>query len=361
MTTNVTVVFNRQKKLDSNGQGLIQFRFYNSNRRYKFETTHLRVEPKHWNDKKKCVRSSHPMSKEYNERLIDMAKCIMADGTTQRETIMHSFNEFYKLKCEGDKTICYNTMRDQLQTLRMFDGYNKHVNFSDINNVFVNEFNQYLSELKMSPNIIAKHFKNIKKYVNLAIDYNQIDVSKIGRLKIPTSFKRTKFVFLTLDEIDRIAALKCSDHMLRIQQAFLLSCYTGLRYSVVSRIDSDSFNEKKGEGLYIYLNKMQKVDMDIYLPLYKYLGGRGQKLAKKLLKNADGRLFNGISNQHTNSDLKMIANAAGINKTLTFHVGRKSFGTNLAAECGNLFTVMGYLGVSKPETAMIYVQMAGVL
>ena len=55
-----------------------------------------------------------------------------------------------------------------------------------------------------------------------------------------------------------------------------------------------------------------------------------------------------------NPDLKKMAESVGINKTLSFHVARHTFATNVIAAGGDLFTVSKLLGHKDIQTTQVY-------
>ena len=66
-------------------------------------------------------------------------------------------------------------------------------------------------------------------------------------------------------------------------------------------------------------------------------------------------VFKGIERNDGNVKLKTIARDAKINKTLSWHVGRHTFGTNMAEISEDSVLIMNLMGISKPDTAMIYI------
>jgi len=61
------------------------------------------------------------------------------------------------------------------------------------------------------------------------------------------------------------------------------------------------------------------------------------------------------SNQYTNKSLKIIAERAGINKKLSFHVARHTFATTVTLEKGiSIESVSHMLGHSSIRTTQIY-------
>jgi site-specific recombinase XerC len=59
-----------------------------------------------------------------------------------------------------------------------------------------------------------------------------------------------------------------------------------------------------------------------------------------------------------NKVLKEVGLLAGLSKILTTHVGRHTFGTLYAHQSGSIFEVMKAMGISKFETAQVYINLS---
>jgi len=59
-----------------------------------------------------------------------------------------------------------------------------------------------------------------------------------------------------------------------------------------------------------------------------------------------------------NGALKVIQHETGIRKDIKSHVGRHTFGTLYAHKTGSIFDVMKIMGISKFETAQIYINLS---
>jgi site-specific recombinase XerD len=64
-----------------------------------------------------------------------------------------------------------------------------------------------------------------------------------------------------------------------------------------------------------------------------------------------------LNNAKVNEEIKVVAEVAGLDKHLTCHVGRHSFGTNMAVKIP-VTMLQVYMGHSKIETTMQYVHMS---
>jgi len=362
MNTNVKVIFNRSKKLDNNNEALVQIRTYTGNGRYRFISTGISISKSDWDPKKTCVRKTHPFHDVYNQKIANtLAQIMLGNDFTVKNNTAQSFNNYFTEKLDKEKIIKEVSRRNHHMTLNHLNKFNRHINISEINQALMNNFQQYLHAAGLANNTVVRHLKCVKRYINLLADDEFITREKASNTKVKPKWESTKFVFLTMNEVEAIAKLEPTTESVRkTQNAFLLSCYTGLRHSDIMRLKMSDFYEKE-EGLYIFLGEMRKVKKQLFLPLYKFFDGRGEKLAKQLLDDSEDLMFPKFNSVKANVNIKVLAHAAGIKKHLTYHTSRHTFGTLLATETKNMFDVMTYMGHGSSETSLNYIHYSQLL
>ena len=74
----------------------------------------------------------------------------------------------------------------------------------------------------------------------------------------------------------------------------------------------------------------------------------------RLALPSPGPLVQVASNQKRNKQLKVLAELAGIEKNLTTHVARHTFGSLMAARGVSLVSLQDLMGVTSVRTVMIY-------
>lgn len=95
-----------------------------------------------------------------------------------------------------------------------------------------------------------------------------------------------------------------------------------------------------------------KTESKIVLPL---INEAIEILKKYNYKGKIGRIFPKRCNVAVNRDLKLIATRAKIDKNITFHVGRHTFGSNLAHSNVQPFLIMKLMGHKDIRTTERYV------
>lgn len=271
------------------------------------------------------------------------------DAWLNRGGAGETFNSFYQERLSNDSTLAYVSERDQQQTLNLLNEFRPRIMFTQLNKRFVIDWNNFLAKEGYSTNTIKKHHKNVKKFVNLAIDHGKLEVTldqhPYRSFRSPT--KESDRTFLTVEEMHTIAAGDFGAAN-PTRDLFLFACNTGLRFS-----DTQSEISYTDIGIEYRPIKTQRTTGLVRVPYDVMIQpDHVRKFATKPLPQ--------ISNVSANRDLKNIMVDTDIEKLLTFHVARHTFLTNVARITGNLFKVMKYGGLKKTDTAMVYVHLAGV-
>lgn len=156
--------------------------------------------------------------------------------------------------------------------------------------------------------------------------------------------------YLTREELQQFAAVPvAAATAAATKQAFLFSCFCGLRISDIERLTWGDITESGGR-LRIEI-RMQKTRDMLYIPLSKqaqgYLPERGAAGESDRVFALQGR---GAISQHVHS----IAEAAGITKNVTFHTARHTFATLLLTQGADIYTTSKLLGHADISTTQIY-------
>lgn len=378
------VEFNRKNRLKKDGTAPVTIRCY-QNKVQKHIQTGVSVEPKYWNKNRQEVKKSHSdafiLNKRIHEQLIKMRdyekQMINRYGTchigqignyTDYKSDQTSFTDFFKQELD-DPTLSYNTIRTRRTTLKKLLKYNrgKKVYFEDLNYTFIRGFDKWLFKQGLATNTVHKHHKNLSVYINLGIKHDLFKTDKNPYKKFTPKKEEVAKISLTERELARIEKLEFGfgSTMDLVRDAFLFSCYTGLRYSDYSRVSKSNI-ETTEKGLILRI-KAQKTGKYMAVPLYTIFTEKDKRSKPELvlLKYLNQDYYNDtwqfdelpifkISNQDANRKLKTIAKMANVRKTITTHVGRKTFAT-LAAVKLPLPMLQRLMQHSTPQETMRYV------
>lgn len=154
--------------------------------------------------------------------------------------------------------------------------------------------------------------------------------------------------YLTDAEINKLIAVPSPKKYNNIRNAFLFSCYCGLRYSDIVQLKWK--NIVMCDNSIAIDKKLQKTQTMIHLPLNKkaisFLPERTKpndlvfKLPKSLVT--------------TEAYIKIWSEFAEINKHVTFHTSRHTFAVNILAKGGDIYTLSKLLGHKRVTTTQIY-------
>jgi len=274
-----------------------------------------------------------------------------------------SFADFAIRQIRNDNSLQHSTKEKQLRFVTVLSGYKPNITFTNINFELVHGFDNFLKQ-KYSHNTVLRFHKDFKKFIRLAINYKLMPETNNPYLIFKPGSWKAKTVFLYPWEVDAIAALDLSavKIMHTVQQMFLFACYTGLRHSDLHMLHASNFEQRK-EGIVLNL-KSKKTGMVVFLRLYELFDGRPQYIIEPYFQNPSPKAYiweRFINNSTMNSLLKDIGSMANINKPLTSHIARHTFGTNYAKQSGSIFQVMAAMGITKYETAQVYINLAAMI
>lgn len=201
----------------------------------------------------------------------------------------------------------------------------------DIDTKFVNAFIYYLkTDIGLSHNSALKYISYLKKIVRVAYANGWLEKDPFYNFKLKLQARDREF--LTKEELIRIMEKEFSiPRIEHVRDAFLFSCYTGLSYADVQKLNSDDIVKGIDGNLWIK-TKRTKTKTLSSIPLLPV----AQKLIEKYVhfELPDNRLLPVYTNQKMNSYLKEIADTCKIKKNLTFHMARHTFATTITLSNG---------------------------
>ena len=151
--------------------------------------------------------------------------------------------------------------------------------------------------------------------------------------------------YLTLKEIRLLHG--CSSGPERVRNAFLFSCFCGLRWSDVKSLTWDDIRSEQDR--LVIAKRMEKTQEWVVTPL-------SQEAASFLPPRKGNLVFDLPTSTAANADLKRWAKAAGIRKKVTFHTARHTFATLLLTLGADLYTTSKLLGHTNITTTQIYAE-----
>jgi integrase len=207
----------------------------------------------------------------------------------------------------------YKTLRNDIECMV------GNPKLNDINYSFALKLQKFLRNKEKAPNClntITSKIRQLKAVVHYAQKKGLIEKDPLAMLKLKETPGTKKY--LTADELQILETLHKQKTLKGSEQQtlhyFLFSCYTGLRYSDLCALKFSNIIDS------CVVATQEKTDKPVMVPLIPR--------AKDLLKLSNGHYcFKTFTNQATNRFLKLIMVAAGIDKKITYHCSRHTFGT----------------------------------
>lgn len=205
---------------------------------------------------------------------------------------------------------------------------------------FIERFTKYLEEANLKKSTINAYLIILGAILRKA--YNEGVILRIPQVYKPTPSESNR-AYLTIEEVRKLNDTDCKHS--EVKRAFLFSCFTGLRYSDVIRLNEDNISVENGYTRLTFIQK--KTGKKEYLDICKQ--------ASDLLGNRCFKFPFSLST--ITRDLKDWAKRAGINKNMTFHVARHTHATILLNNGVDIYTVSKLLGHRKITTTQIYAKL----
>ncbi|MDR0618816.1 MAG: site-specific integrase [Bacteroidales bacterium] len=352
----------------SNGSKSIYLDYYaNGKREYEFLKLYL-------------VPETTPDNKFANIEVLNLANAVKAKKIVAIQNGVHGFSANYnrsnadvityikkiaddKYKKYGDNGKC-TTRIAYLTLARHLTAYHgAALTFKQIDKAFISGFIDYLKVTKgvksvrvLGCNTQVAYIKLLNSVLNTAITDEIISFNPISQIKPENLPQRQKTgtVYLTKDELQALENTECLNKT--IKNAFLFSCYTGLRYSDVSALAWGKLQkDSNGDTFINYVQKKTRKQEFLPIPakammFLPYRGSAGDT----------ERVFDNLpTNTYSNVILKTWSLAMGLKKCLTFHVARHTYATLLLSLGAPIESISKNLGHSDIKTTQVYADVIG--
>lgn len=257
----------------------------------------------------------------------------------------NDFFKFYKNFCTDHfKNLADSTQVHYITLEKKLKAFSPKLKFKDIDYDFAVRFRDYLDETGSGTFNMIKCFKvALRRAKRLKL------LQDVSALEIENKSPEGRKIYLTPEEITAIEKCDLSGYRGKIvlaKRILLFSCYTSLRYSDVMNLKRKDYRK----GILCFTHQKTKtyqeapVNQQAKLVMFKYFG--------KI--KYDDYIFPRITNQTLNDNLKKIARAANINKNISSHVGRHTFGSTLQMNNVNVFDICRLMGHKKLDQTFSY-------
>lgn len=357
----VKILFDRRKEARQKKTVSVEIEIYFEGKR-KWISTGVRIEAKNWNKIHKVVGRADAL--DLNLKIDSVQDFVLTyirrlmiekrefswtcfNTAINQSKNQNSFINFVESKLKDRKDITKGTYKNHLKFLNLLKEYNTILEFEDLTRNKIHEFDCWIrNRREYKQSTIAEYHKYMKIYVNSAIREEIITSNPYDGIKIEKGRHRMR-KYLTQCELSRISEVHLpTDSLKKVRDLFLFQCYTGLSYSDMAKFEYSRIEEK--DGRFVYHEERQKTKEIFYIILLP--------IAMEILRKY-GLKLPIISNVQYNMRLKVVADAAGIDKRLTSHMGRHTYAT-MCLNAGIPIEVLAdMLGHSDIKTTQIYAKL----
>lgn len=312
------------------------------------------------------VDGNTPMDKE-NNRIVkkaiekqkaDLARALLsgkydielANTSKQKKRLCDYIEDNTRISQRAVKT-----QRGYLNLKKHIEEFTPNINISEIDKNWVVSFLSTLSNLK--PTSIKLYCTLLSATMRKAVKDKLIPSNPVAELT-PEEKPKTKQVkrdYLTPDELEKVveAFPKRTKQQREGLRMFLFSCYTGLRFSDVVKLQWNDIKKDASNGKSYFVIEMQKTKEIVK----GYLSQKALALIERKHNTDENIFWGGAYLSNANKWLKIASASVGIEKNVSFHTARHTFAVNLLAGGMDIYSVSRLLGHTDIKTTQIYLEM----
>lgn len=221
----------------------------------------------------------------------------------------------------------------------------REIFFGEITEQFLIDFQDYLRQFSQGEGA-SSYFNRFKKMLKVAFREELLSKDLSSQVKTIAGVPRKRDI-LSQRELELLARTPISNQAVR--RAFLISCMTGLRWIDIKTLKWCHVDV--GEN--VIQRPQEKTQREVRITL--------NESSLKLLGDPADRnmlVFDLPTQNGANKILKSWVKKAGIDKCITWHNGRHTFGTNLIASGIDTITTANLLGHTSLKYITTYVKIA---
>ncbi|MFZ4799594.1 MAG: tyrosine-type recombinase/integrase [Bacteroidia bacterium] len=279
--------------------------------------------------------------------------------TTEQDETPKDLFQFidYLIKTSNNKQSTLKSFKVVRKNLLDYQSAKKtKLNFESIDIDFYNSFVDYLTKPTTSKTKLGKTITNAglsKNTIGTRIKILKTFVSEANErnIKVHTDYKKKSFrvlkeetnsIYLTESELMKMYNIEKSaeslkilkkqfrtnelpDYLAKVRDLFIIGCYTGLRFSDLSKLNKDNITSDNTINI-----KTIKTNQSVVVPIHP--------ITRQIFEKYDYQLPRVISNQRFNDYLKHIAKIARINEPITTESTKGGFKVSETTEKYNLVT-----------------------
>lgn len=250
-----------------------------------------------------------------------------------------SFIDYVAKRIDERTDIRETTRKSQRKVVGSLVDFGKICEFSDLMRSNILDYDEFLHGRGIAQPTVHSYHKTLKTYINDAIRHELMTSNPYLGLQFKRGESRHG-MYLTEDEFAKVRDVELGNESLaKVRDLFVVQCLTGLAYSDLMSFDFNRVS-KVGDS-YVIEDRRHKTGIEYCAVLLPE--------ALAIVRKYHGQLPR-FSNQQYNMRLKVVAEAAGIDKPVASHWGRRTCGMLLLNHGVSMETVAKVLGHSSIRT-----------
>ena len=385
----VKIILRNDKTNLKNGLAPLYIRII-KNRKTKFISMGLKIDPKFWNEEKMCLRKGATNFQEINNYIIQKRAEIEKTSIDLEANYQNVTSSLIKTRIKGNKvlffdysdkkieqlkrTLSYATTVNYRNAIEKFERFygSKNLKFEQIDINLLKEYEKHLYEKLENNSVSVVHaFKVLKLMFNYAIN-DEVVSGNLYPFKA-LKMKQTKSIKNYLNEEQFKSFLNYDYSKLKEKQLyydmFLFSCYAGgLRFSDVIDLKWQDYIETEQRIIKVIQKTNRKHQFKLPLKAIEILAKyntpnvlQSEYIFPILTNGFDYSLMPDyyllkkiIQNKNTNNVLHEIGKELKLPFTLTFHTSRHTFATRALNRGMRIEHVSKILDHTNISTTQIY-------
>ena len=217
---------------------------------------------------------------------------------------------------------------------------------TDIDYQFVVSYDKWLRDSGIAHNTRISRLRLLRAVLNEAKNRDIISTNPFERFKIQQMVSKKGYI--TKEQLHALEGMKLKGYDEIVRDAFLVGCYTGLRFSDITALRQTHIKD----GWLVIA--MQKTKFTVEIPIGQLFDGKMLRIVEKYGGDI-GRLAKKLGpNATVNRTLRGLLDAVGADAKTTFHSSRHTFATLLGQQGVDITVVSKLLGHTKLQTTEIY-------
>lgn len=352
------LVYNRSHRLNRFGEGLVEIECSQSGRRIYF-TTHTYVIPGQFcrgaivnapNAQGlnfalyRMIQDIERVELEYIKRGVEVTLPMLKEAVRAHISPTAKISEFgMQVVEQSDRK--HLTKQNYQTLLNNMEKFRRGSLVTDIDYQYIVSYDKWLRDSGIAHNTRISRLRLLRALLNEAKKRDIISFNPFDRFRIQQMVSKKGYI--TKEQLRKLENLSLRGTEDLVRDAFLVGCYTGLRFSDITTLR----DEHLVNGW--LTRNMSKTGFIVDIPVSTLFDGKLLKIVEKY--GSISKLTKALgSNCAVNRTLRNVLDRIGVDPKITFHSSRHTFATLLVQDHTPITTVQKLLGHQKVTTTQIY-------